>query len=184
MNIDKTLAHTYNFEILEELKSGYEIYYYPGASVQGGKNGIIVRINPESGKSWVGIFALGNVSKNGFSGVYTTPHSNKLCVVANGTGYIVSSDNPQKWEEIKSIPIIDVRISKVQELIIFADYTKLIAYDNNGVKWNTKRLSWDNLKIIELSDDYIKGEYYDISSEANEFFEVNLISGISKGGVE
>lgn len=184
MNIDKTLAHKYDFEILEELKSGYEIYYYPGASTQSNKDGMIVQINPERREAWIGIFGFGNISKNGVSGVYTTPHSNKLCVIANGAGYIVSSDNPKNWEEIKYIPIIDARISKAQKLIIFADYTELIAYNDSGVKWKTKRLSWDNLKIIELSDNYIKGEYYDIRSEVNEFFEVDLVSGISKGGVE
>tara|TARA_R110002020_G_scaffold466285_2_gene688736 strand:- start:1825 stop:2379 length:555 start_codon:yes stop_codon:yes gene_type:complete len=184
MNIDKSLTHRYDFEILEEPKSGYEIYYYPGASTLGGMDGVIVQINPEHGETWIGIFAFGNVSKNGALGVYTTPHSNKLCVVANGAGYIVSSDNPEKWEEIKSIPIIDARISKAQNLLIFADYTGLIAYNDNGVKWKTRRLAWDNLKIIELSDDYIKGEYFDIRSDRDEFFEVNLVSGISKGGVE
>ena len=184
MHIDKTLAHKYDIQILEELKEGYEIYYYPSASTQSGKNGVIVQVNPEQGKTWIGIFAFGNVSKDGFSGVYTTPHFNKLCVVSNGAGYIVSSDNPKDWEEVKSIPIIDVRISKAQKLIIFADYTELIAYNDSGVKWKTKRLSWDSLKIIELSNSYIKGEYYDIRSEANEFFEVDLVSGVSKGGVE
>ena len=184
MNIDITLAHKYDVQILEELKQGYEIYYYPGASIQGGRDGIIVQINPDQRKTWIGIFAFGNVSKNSFSGVYTTPDSNKLCVVSKGAGYIVSSDNPKDWEVVKSIPIIDVRISKVQELIIFADYTGLIAYNDSGVKLKTKQLAWDNLRIIELSNSYIKGEYYDIRSEANEFFEVDIVSGVSKGGVE
>ena len=183
MYINKDLEHKYDFQILEELKPGYEIYYYPGAEVRGGKNGIIVQIDSEK-KTWMGVFAPGTISKNGLYGVYASPHFNKLCVVANGAGYFVSSDNPKEWEEIKSIPIIYTGISKAKNVIIFADYTELIAYDNTGVRWKTKRLSWDGLKIIELSDDYIKGEYYDIRTEKNELFKVDLISGINRGRLE
>lgn len=184
MNIDKSFIHTYDIQILDELKSGYEIYYYPGASTLDGKDGIIVQVNSKQGKSWIGVFAFGNITKSGFSGAFTTPHQNKFCIVANGIGYFVDADNPTDWEEVKSIPVIDVRASKSTNVIVFADYTKLVAYDSSGIKWKTKQLAWEGLNIKEFSYTYIKGEYYDIRSESMESFEVNLSTGDSNGGVE
>jgi hypothetical protein len=184
MNIDKSFIHTYDVKILEEIKTGYEIYYYPGASTQGGKDGIIVQVNSKQGKTWIGTFAFGNIRNGGFFGIYTTPHQNRLCIVANGIGYFVDADNPKDWEEVKSMPITDVRVSKSKNILVFADYTKLVAYDSNGVKWKTKQLAWEKLKIKELSDAHIVGEYYDIRSESMESFKVNLSTGDSNGGVE
>jgi len=184
MDIDKTFIHTYDIQILDEMKTGHEIYYYPEASTQGGKDGIIVQVGSTQGQTWIGVFAFGNITRNGFSGVFTTPHQSKLCVVANGTGYFVDANNPKDWEEIKLVPITDVKISESQNIIVFADYTKLIAYDSNGIKWKTKQLAWEKLKITECSNTYIKGEYYDIRSEGMEVFEVNLLTGTSTGGVE
>lgn len=183
MKTDETFKNNYSFHILEEVKPGFDIYYYPEASKFGGQDGIIVQIESNEGNQWIGVFAFGKLIKEGFSGFYTTPHLNKLCIVSNGAGYLISSNNPKDWKQIESTPIRDVRTSLQHGILIFADYTKLIAYDEKGIKWQTKQLSWDNLKIVGISEKYIKGEYYDIRSEKNEFFEVDLYSGKSIGGI-
>ena len=118
------------------------------------------------------------------SGVYSTPDPNKFCVVSKGAGYIVSSDDPNDWQEVKVISVMDVRSISSQGIIVFADYTELVAYDEAGIKWRTERLAYDSFKIIEITECTLKGEFWDMRNEANKTFEVNLITGAQLGGIK
>lgn len=184
MKIDMPFIHKYEIQLLNEIMSGYPVYYYPIGSNAGIKDGLIVKIIPEEGDIWIGIFSFGNISRNGFSGIFSMPNSNKLCVVSNGVGYIVNVNDPNEWEEIKSVPVRDVRLIQEHNIIVFADYISIIAFNAAGFKWKTKQLAWDNFKILNVTENFITGEYYDMRSESQEIFEVELSSGISKGGVE
>lgn len=183
MIVDLTFQNNYSIKIIEELGIG-EQYYFPSANTQGGKDGLIVEVISSEGKSWIGVFAFGEISPNGLSGLYSTPNPNKFCIVSKGSGYIVSSNNPKDWQEVKAIPIMDVRSIKQQKIIVFADYTELIAYDEVGIRWRTERLAYDSFKIIEVTDYNLKGEFWDIRNEAYKTFEVNLTTGSQVGGIK
>lgn len=183
MIVDLTFQNNYSIEIIEEL--GAEgLYYYPGANIQGGKDGIMVKVISSEGKSWIGVFAFGEISPTGISGIYSTPDPNNFCVVSKGSGYIVSSNNPKDWQQVKAIPVMDVRSIKHQKIIVFADYTELVAYGEAGVKWRTERLAYDSFKITEVTEYTLKGEFWDIRNEANQTFEVNLTTGLQVGGIK
>ena len=85
MKVDLSFQSNYSIEALEELGAGVK-YYYPG-----GKDGLIVEIVSLEGSSWVGVFAFGEISPKGISGIYSMPDPDKFCVVSRGAGYIVSS---------------------------------------------------------------------------------------------
>lgn len=178
MIIDKTFQSEYQFEVLYEMPAGIDTYYYPGASTLGGKDGILVKIYSKERGPWVGVFAFGDISGNCFSGIVTTPDSNKICIISNGAGYFVSTLNPMDWRQIDAFPIIDVKSIFPKNVIVFADYIKLTAYDKTMMKWMTQRLAWQEFHIIETTDDYITGEYYDIRSEEDRTFKVDLSSGL------
>lgn len=171
----------YMVEVLEELGTENR-YYYPRASTNGGNDGLTIKVISPNGESWIGIFEFGKISGNGISGIFTTPNTDIICIVAKGAGYMVSTSNPLNWEQVKSIPIMDVRPIKSHNLLIFADYTELVAYNDTGIKWRTERLAYDNLKIIEITEDFIKGEYWNISNDSNDTFKVNIETGEQIGG--
>ena len=176
--MDTTFPHVYECEQLTEgpgVASSHH-YYYPGASTSGGRDGILVRIRPDDGQPWLATFAFGEMA-NGPSGIFTTPDPQRLCVVARGAGYFVSTIAPSSWESVRVIPITDVRPIRNHEIIVFADFTRLVAYGKNGMKWETKRLAWDDLKIIEITDTQIKGEHWSYASNQTENFVVDLETG-------
>ncbi|HVI48131.1 MAG TPA: hypothetical protein VM802_24905 [Chitinophaga sp.] len=176
MIVDLTFQNNYGVEVMEEFGSG-DRYYYPGANTQGGRDGIIVEVISSEGKNWIGVFAFGEISATGISALYSTPDPNKFCVVSNGSGYIVSSNNPKDWQEVKAIPVMDVRSIKNQKIIVFADYTELVAYDEVGIKWRTGRLTYDSFRITEVTESSLKGTVWSIRNEADETFEINLATG-------
>lgn len=71
-----------------------------------------------------------------------------------------------------------------QGIIVFADYTTLVACGQAGMKWKTKRLTWDNLRITEVSDAVIAGQFWDTCSEATASFCVDLETGQHQGGIK
>jgi hypothetical protein len=130
------------------------------------------------------MFASGKFGKAGISRVLSMPDSERLCVVARGAGYVVTASKPDVWEAVRAIPITDVRAIPAAGLVVFADYTEMLAYGEDGPKWRTKRLAWDGLKILAVGDRTLMGEYLDIRQDAMQRFEVDLATGTARGGVE
>jgi hypothetical protein len=141
-------------------------------------------VQPEAARSWIGIFAFGKFGKTGVTRIVSMPDLERLCVVARGAGYVVTAAQPESWEPVQAIPVIDVRTIPGAGLVVFANHTEIMAYDRNGVKWRTKRLAWDGLKIVAVSDQRLFGEYEDVRQEAVQRFEVDLATGEARGGVE
>ena len=173
----------YNIEINQDLDSSLPQYYFPGGMKRGGGDGIIIKIIPISQKPWIGIFAFGEDNNKAISGIYTTPNPNSICVVSRGAGYIVSANKPEKWEFIKAIPIFTVQLIPVHKIIVFSNYTELIAYDDHGIKWCTERIALDGLKIKGIYDTIIKGEYWDDRNDNYKDFEVDILTGDQRGGI-
>ena len=183
--MDATFAHTYACERLEETANTVlPHYYFPGASTQGGRDGLLVQVRPERGQPWLGTFASGRVTPKGISGIFTTPDPQRLCIVSKGEGYLVNATAPTKWERIRATPIIDVCSIRAKEIIVFANLTELVAYSSAGMKWRTKRLTWDGLRITKVTDALIEGEFWDIRTEAKGCFVVDLATGTHEGGIK
>ncbi len=179
-----TFPHHYPIRERTELPTSDPLprYYYPGASREGGRDGLLLEIHPDAGAPWLGVFAFGHVSPKGVSGVFTTPNPHRLCVVARGGGYLVSADDPTSWEPVKATPVLDVRPVRAQRLLVFADYTEPMAYGEAGLRWRTGRLAWDGLTITEVTDKSIRGEFWDPPKGTTGTFSVDLETGAHTGG--
>ena len=104
--------------------------------------------------------------------------------MAKGAGYLVSANSPTRWEPVNATPIIDVRPISAHGIIVFASFTDLVAYGQSGIKWKTRRLTWDGLRITDITAKSIKGEFWDSRSAAMATFVVDLTTGTDQGGIE
>src|SRR5262245_48699517 len=128
--MDESFPHSFDCEPLREITATPAThYYYPGASTEGGRDGLWLAIRPDDGDPWTGTFAFG---RSGASGVFTMPSPHHLCVVASGAGYIVDARAPTCWEEVHADPITDVRPVPACGILVFADFVGLIAYGADG----------------------------------------------------
>ena len=91
-------------------------------------------------------------------------------------------NNPQIWETVHLFPIRDVRVILERKLLVFVNFTTIAAYNSQGIAWTTDRLSWDGLKIIEVTDNYIRGLAWDSPQGRDVEFVVELATGRHKGG--
>jgi hypothetical protein len=183
--MDTTFTRSYNLELLTEI-SDFSLphFYFPGATMKGGGDGVLVKISPGDSKEWLGTFAFGRVTQDGVSGLYTTPNPERFCVAAKGAAYLVSSNAPDIWDNVRANPVTDVRIVSAHGIIVFSDFTRLWAYGSLGLKWKTGRLAWNGLKITEITSDSIRGEFWNAPTGAMATFEVDLASGMHEGGVK
>lgn len=183
MTIEQPFPSAFELEVLSELSSGNtKRLFYPGAVASGGHDGLSVRVVPHEGEAWIGTFASGRFGHKTTTGVFATPDPTKLCVVVEGLAYIVDVANPEEHESAPIVPVIAVRSSAKYRLLIFANHTELLAIGVNGIAWRTKRLSWDSLKLAAMTDDTLSGVFWDIQSESEQGFTVNLADGTHAGG--
>ena len=69
----------------------------------------------------------------------------------------MNAEQPQAWEEIPVIPVLDVRPLLEQKLLVFSDFTGLAAYGSNGLVWRSPRVCWDDLKITKVTSETVEG---------------------------
>jgi len=183
LELEESFIHNFECKQLKELRGvSQQHYYYPGASTEGGQDGLVVQVFPPSRDSWVGTFAFGTVSSKAKNGLYSWPDPQILCVVSQGQGYLVGVDEPTNYEVLNVDPILEVIPVRAKDIVVFANYTELMAYGKSGPVWVSDRLSWDGLKITKVSDNYIEGEAWDPRVEANVGFKVDLSNGDHEGG--
>src|SRR5262245_44560434 len=67
------------------------------------------------------------------------------------------------------------------DIIVFADFTNLVAYGKTGLKWRTKRVMWDDDRFTEVTRNLMKGEFWELVSERTATFVVDLATGAHAG---
>jgi hypothetical protein len=175
--------HDYEVEIPAELpagRNGAKTFYFPGGKEDGGHDGVLVKIVPNgSAKPWFGIFSFGE--RKQINGVFSCPEKNRLCVVAAGRGYVVSASSPASVYEVPAVPITDVRPALERGLLLFADFTKIVALGNHGLAWQSEKLSWDGVQIAGIDSNYIWGKGWNPVRASFTDFKLDLQNGQVSG---
>jgi hypothetical protein len=184
LEIDLSFPYSYEIQEIGEFPGTGKfrdpvIYFSPPAESREG--GLWLKVKPESGKSWIGVFRFGYSSPPAFSRVVSSPDPDRLCVLANGAAYVVKSNDPERWEQIPIIPVLDVRQLPEAGLLVFSDFTHLAAYRNNKLAWQSARVCWDELKIVKITSEVIEGVGYDPTNSITHErpFSVDLRTGRS-----
>lgn len=143
----------YEVEVVKE-STGAETeptVYLPGRLQRGGQDGVTLRVVPRGLEPWIGRFAFGDPSGESLTCVLSSPNADEMCVVSSGSGYIVKSNDWTKWQAVRALPVRDVQVAMDMRLLIFADFTKLVAYNKDGLKWQSPRVSSDEIERVEIA---------------------------------
>jgi hypothetical protein len=103
-----------------------------------------------------------------------------VCIISLGAAYIVKADEPDAWEQIPIMPVLEVRSIPEHQLLLFADFTRLAAYGSNGLVWRSPQVCWDELKILNVTNHSVEGVGYDPTNKLGESrFAVDIRTGRS-----
>jgi hypothetical protein len=180
---DFTFPHDYEVAEIGDLpgtgKFQHPVVFFPPSKDGREPTGLWLKVSAAGGKTWIGVFAFGYPSPPAFCRIVSSPNPNRVCVISNGAGYFVSADEPDTWEEVPLIPILDVRPIPEHGLLVFSDFTGLAAYDSNGLRWRSPQVCHDGLKILNVNDQKIEGIGYNPtnSSSPERPFAIDLKTG-------
>jgi hypothetical protein len=182
---DDSFAHAWSVEILNKppLISPARQYVYPQQVEEVERGALELLLRPKPGVASVQMtFALGFAEPSLPHGVWTCPNPRQLCAVAGGYCYIVEAEQPHQWLQIPYRPVISVYPSVVQNLLLFTSFHQIWALGPYGQAWETARLSWEGLRLAEISADKLHGFGWDLATDREIAFTVNLADGTHSGG--
>lgn len=185
IRFDFTFPHRYEARILDGPPPVHpleKLYHFPVELEEGDRAGSYVRIVPAKGPAWSGFFALGFSSEQVVSAICACPDPDSVCVVAGGYAYVVNVTDPTQWLHVEQRPVVDLRVAPGPGLILFAGFTSITAVGKTGIAWQTERLSWEGLRITRIEDENLHGFGWDVMSDKEVAFEVDLQSGRHVGG--
>ncbi len=154
-----------------------ERFYFPGPSKAGGHDGVIVKLTGENERQWVGVFAFGNYPNtvSRFCGTVLGPEN--VVIIAEGQGYFVSANNPEKYGEVDCFPIFGVHQSAKHSIICFHDHGRFVGYGRKGLAWTAVPISTDEIKVHAASEDEIEGRAWSDSKQQFVGFGINIKDG-------
>ena len=184
--LDATFAHDWKAEILaaRPLILPQRRFVYPVQVEEVERGAIEVLIQPpeESTLPFLATCALGFAAAQLPTGVWTCPDPSLICIAAGGYVYLIDSRDPARWQQVEYRPVTDIRPIAGRNLLVFAGFHALQAWNHEGKVWQTGRLTWDGLRITEVRGDNLLGLGWDMISDRELEFEVNLGTGEHRGG--
>jgi hypothetical protein len=177
--LDLTFSHDWQAPVFDRgpLIAPARRYVYPREVEEVERGALEFVVRPNQGADFLATFALGFADPAVPTGVWSCPNPQWLCAVAGGYAYLVNTTDPQEWEQVKYHPVLSVIPLLSQQLLLFSGHQSLMAYDPNGKAWETGRLSWEGVKILEVHESSLTGLGWDLITDREFNFEVDLRTG-------
>jgi hypothetical protein len=179
---DRTFRGDYDFAPCE-LPGAHSsrTFWYPGASSLGGRDGVVLGIEPASGDPWIGVFASSVLeSPRGATRAVALPDRATLAVLSKGATYRIAAHDPLDWDEISAGGTASPVVIEPLELVLFVDHTVITAYGRAGLEWTSERLVWDELEVAEVDGCTLHAKGFDAPQNQIVSFTLDLRTGESK----
>jgi hypothetical protein len=145
---------------------------------------VAVKVTLDDGAWWIGVFE---------SGRYTSPiavefelvawpDGKSFCVVTGAAGYVVRADLAGGLGRIACFPITAVRALPELGLVVFLDFTSVVAYDATRTVWESPRLAYDELEIVGVNGSKLRLRGWNAPERRLDEMTLDLRTGMSTDG--
>lgn len=141
--------------------------------------GVVVEFSGPTWQKWVGNFEAGIYGR---SAVLTHPGRRDLAlVISEGLAYVVE---PEARTLVRWFggQIADVFSLPDREAIIFGNGLWFECDGPEGLRWRTRRISWDGMMEVALGGERLHGSAFNPLDDTWTAFEVNVGTGEVEGG--
>jgi hypothetical protein len=168
-----------NFRILPGLPPYGEMpRAFPAEWGRLGREGLVVAFQQRSGRSWMGNFAPGIC---GVTAVHVHPDGHRVLVIHAGDGWVVDPETGAAERVLRGIAGL-WPLSAPAGFLVDSDGLAFARLAADGVRWHTRRLSWDGFSDVAMDEREVRGLAWNPIDDAWQPFEVDLQTGSSRGG--
>jgi hypothetical protein len=182
--VDRSFPAAWTVQVLEKrpliLPRRHFVYPVEVEEVERGALELLVR--PAEGEGFLATCALGFASPAVPTGVWSCPDPATLCAVAGGYAYMIDTRAPEQWKQVEYRPVTEVRPLVPAGLLLFSSFHSVEAWNEAGRLWQSKRLSWEGLRLGEATATELHGWGWDMRTDTEIPFIVNLETGQHTGG--
>ncbi|HEV2709248.1 MAG TPA: hypothetical protein VGU67_03465 [Edaphobacter sp.] len=139
-------------------------------------------VRPATGGAFLATCALGFTDPSMPTGIFPCPRSAEMCAIAGGYAYIVDTTHPESCTHIAMKPVVEVRSLPEQNLLLFSGFHTIIAWGEQGLAWETAKLSWEGLRITGIEGNTLHGFGWNLMTDKEVAFSVDLLTGQHQGG--
>ncbi|MBT9332555.1 hypothetical protein [Paracidobacterium acidisoli] len=158
-------------------------FVYPREAEEVERGALDVMICPAEDEPFLATCALGFTDPSASAGLWSCPDPHQICAVSGGYAYLIDTTNPQHFTHLPLRPVLEVRALTEQNLLLFAGHHTLLAWSTDGEAWQTRRLSWEGLTITGIVGNELHGLGWDLMTDCEIPFIVDLKTGDHSGGV-
>lgn len=156
-------------------------FTYPHEAEEVERGALHAMVKPPSGAPFLATFALGFADPAVPTGLWSCPDPDELCAVSGGYAFVVSTVDPGRFTQLAFRPVLEVRALPEHDLLLFAGHHALLAWGASGLTWQTPRLSSEGLRITEIRGNELHGFGWDLLTDREVPFVVDLKTGRHAG---
>lgn len=146
------------------------------------RGALLLEVHPAAGGNFLATCALGFEGEGPLSGVWSCPAPHEMCAVAGGYAYLIDTRSPERCTHLAMRPVVEVRALPDHGLLVFSGFHQMAAWGADGMAWQTARISWEGIQISRVEGDTLHGMAWDMASDRDVPFTVDLRSGKHEGG--
>jgi hypothetical protein len=143
-----------------------------------GREGTVVEFSQGGDGSWTGNFEPGI---EGATDVLQHPDEKHVIVISRGDVWVVDP-NRRLADRIAYAVDSFWPVSSPDGFVFSRQGLAFFRLVEDGVRWHTRRLSWDGFDKVEVDPTTIRGLAWNAVVETSQTFEVDLKTGASMGG--
>jgi hypothetical protein len=156
--------------------------FVPGEEDAMGRGALLLDVKPNSAPNFLATCALGFRDPSLPRGVFPCPRPDDLLAIAGGYAYLVNTQHPERCLHLPLRPITAVLSTPQEGLILLAGFHHVLALGKDGIHWQTARLSWEGVTLMQVRDGQLHGLGWNMQTDREVPFAIDLASGEHTGG--
>jgi hypothetical protein len=154
----------------------------PGEEDSLARGALLLQVKPATGGSFLATCALGFRASTALSGVWSCPRPDDILAVAGGYAYLADTLAPDRPLHLPLRPVTQILPAPDANLLLLAGFHTVAAIGATGLLWETARLTWEGLTLTEIRDNQLRGLGWDMRTDRELPFAVDLSTGTHTGG--
>ncbi|ADW69879.1 hypothetical protein [Granulicella tundricola] len=152
----------------------------PGEEDALARGALNLLIQPVQGGTYLITCALGFKDPSLPTAIHPCPNPDEICAIAGGYAYLSNTLHPETCTLLPLKPVVEFH--QTPEALIFIGFHTIIAWGREGLLWQTFRLSYEGLKVTAVTETLIEGLGWDLMTDKEIPFAVDLATGHHSGG--